>query len=470
MPTPSPALTPSLSLQLKTAQPTLWLNPGLVAEPAGSGEPACAEMQEAEQRLAFFAPLLVKLFPELQPSAGLIESALRPAPALGRILLGRGAGADRVLIKCDHALPVAGSVKARGGIYEVLCFAEQLALEAGLLHRVGNTGLEQSSLRLAEIDARALFGRYRIAVGSTGNLGLSIGIMAARLGFLVTVHMSRDAKAWKKKRLRDAGVAVVEHRGDYAAAVAEGRRQTDADPYGYFVDDENSERLFYGYSVAALRLQRQLQQAGIQVDRDNPLFVYLPCGVGGAPGGISFGLKQLFGDSVHCFFAEPVQAPCMLYALAAGRVLPVSELGLRVATEADGLAVGCASALVAERMSTRLSGVFTVTDEDLLRWVYLLHQHEGIDVEPSATAGFAGPAWLSQSEAGRAYLQQQELGSAMQRAHHIIWTTGGSFVPPTEQADFIARGAAQVAKQPAFSVLRGRSNTGQDRESEHGVG
>lgn len=450
MPNKSP-LDPALLIQLQAAQPILWLNTSLAAEPQGAALFPCAQMLEAEQRLALFAPLLAQLFPELKPSAGLIESALQPAPALGRLLLGQSPAAGRVLLKCDHALPVAGSVKARGGIYEVLCVAEQLACEAGLLPRADNGEPGPGYQRLAQSDARALFGGYRISVGSTGNLGLSIGIMAARLGFEVSVHMSRDAKVWKKKRLRDAGVEVVEHPGDYAAAVAEGRRQAEADPRGYFVDDENSERLFYGYSVAALRLQRQLQQAGIPVDRDHPLFVYLPCGVGGAPGGISYGLKRLFGAHVHCFFAEPVQAPCMLYALAAGRVLPVSELGLSGATAADGLAVGCASALVAERMRTRVSGVFTLTDAELLRWVYLLHQQEGIDVEPSASAGCAGPVWLSQSDAGRAYRQQQGLDPHMERAHHIVWTTGGRFVPEAEQAGFIECGR-QLIVNPNYSI------------------
>jgi D-serine dehydratase len=409
-------------------------------------------MLAAEQRLARFAPLLAQLFPELQRCDGVIESELRRAPKLGRSLLGQHSAANRLLIKCDHALPVAGSVKARGGIYEVLCFAEQLAIEHGLLRGVQGFDTETGTgintdprvncdyLYLAKTKAQALFNRYRIAVGSTGNLGLSIGIIAARLGFKVSVHMSRDAKAWKKKRLRDAGVEVIEHLGDYAIAVAEGRRQSETDPFGYFVDDENSERLFYGYSVAALRLQRQLRDANIPVDRNNPLFVYLPCGVGGAPGGIGYGLKQLFGSNVHCFFAEPVQAPCMLYAIASGRVAPVSELGLNLTTEADGLAVGCASELVATRMRTRLSGIFTVTDDDLFRWVYQLHRSEGIDVEPSATAGFAGPALLTQTDAGRAYLQRHNLEQLMDRAHHIVWTTGGSFVPDSEQAGFIERG------------------------------
>lgn len=443
MPSPT-TLDFKLKQQLQAGQTTLWLNPDLGIRGSETDPSACAQMLDAEQRLQRFAPLLQQLYPELAASGGLIESPLRRIPAMGQQLLGQHAGAERLLLKCDHALPVAGSVKARGGIYEVLFFAEQLARQVGLLpdsqDSEADGRLADGYLGLAGTEAQALFGRYRIAVGSTGNLGLSIGIIAARLGFQVSVHMSRDAKLWKKNRLRDAGVEVVEHRGDYAAAVAEGRRQSDADPYGYFVDDENSEQLFYGYAVAALRLQRQLREAGIAVDRDHPLFVYIPCGVGGAPGGISYGLKGLFGDHVHCFFAEPVQAPCMLYALASGRVKPVSELGIELVTEADGLAVGCASELVAAKMKTLLSGIFTVADDELFRWLYQLHQHEKIDVEPSAAAGFGGPAWLTQSDAGRAYLQQQGLEPMMDRAHHLVWSTGGRFVPAAEQAGFIEHG------------------------------
>jgi D-serine dehydratase len=384
-----------------------------------------ADMQGAQERFTRFAPLLADLFPELAAHQGQIESALTPVPQMQRAL-GLLPEQGRLWVKADHNLPVAGSIKARGGFHEVLEWAESLALQ----HELLPAGSDYRSL--AQPAARTLFARYQVAVGSTGNLGMAIGVMAAALGFKAVVHMSMDAKEWKKERLRKHGVEVVEHTGDYEQAVAQGRELAAGDPLCHFVDDERSPSLFVGYSAAALHLRDQLHAQGVVVDAEHPLLVYIPCGVGGAPSGIAWGLHQLFGEHVHCFFAEPVQSPCFLVQMLAesGSHPSVYDFGLTNQTQADGLAIPRASLLAAQAMYSVLAGVFTVQDQTLFQHLALLHDTEAMRIEPSAAAGFSGPH----------HLRGNTLTCA--GANHVVWTTGGLLVPREQYLRFLQQGNA----------------------------
>lgn len=412
--------------QLSTQTPLFWHNPQRL--PASEGLKrvgfTLADVQDAAERLQRFAPLIADAFPESRARGGIIESDIVGIPAMQQALAQQGHLPGKLWLKKDSHLPISGSIKARGGIYEVLVLAEKLALESGEFSE------QDDYRRLLTPQFRQLLGRYKIAVGSSGNLGLSIGIMGATLGFQVIVHMSSDAREWKKQRLRAHHVTVVEHQNDYSVAVEQGRQTAAEDPYCFFIDDEHSSTLFLGYAVAGLRLPAQLAALGIGVDETHPLCVYLPCGVGGGPGGVAFGLKLAFGDAVRCYFAEPTHSPCMLLGLSTGyhEAISVQDIGLDNHTIADGLAVGRASGFVGRAMASLIDGCYTLSDQRLSDLQRLLDHSESVQLEPSALAGMQGPLWIGKDP------------STLNTTTHLVWATGGSMVPEEEMQRYLALG------------------------------
>ncbi|EJL6977742.1 D-serine ammonia-lyase [Vibrio cholerae] len=412
-----------------------WFNPSITRLEEGLSYVGLGseDIQDASQRLKRFAPYLAKAFPETAKTNGIIESEVVPISEMQSVLEREYDTPiqGRLLLKNESHLPISGSIKARGGIYEVLTHAEKLAIEAGLL-----TESDDYSKLLNE-EFRDFFKRFSIAVGSTGNLGMSIGIMSAKLGFSVSVHMSADARAWKKNRLRALGVNVIEYAQDYGVAVAQGRKEAENDPTCFFIDDENSQTLFLGYSVAGERLKKQFDEKGIVVDAQHPLFVYLPCGVGGGPGGVAFGLKMAFGDNVHCIFAEPTHSPCMMLGVHTGLhdAISVQDIGIDNITAADGLAVGRASGFVGRAMERLLDGYLTISDERMYRLLGQLNEAENIQLEPSALAGMIGPIVVTKSVEYRARMQFDD--TVMGNATHLVWATGGGMVPAEEMDSYL---------------------------------
>ena len=138
---------------LTAGKETVWKNPRYVPFDLVRG--LCdlvvseADIADAEARLARFAPFLERAFPETQANHGLIESPLaeleKMQPALEKAYGGKIPG--RLLLKKDSHLDIAGSVKARGGIYEVLKHAEDLALAAGKPSRTTTPPLPMRTCR-----------------------------------------------------------------------------------------------------------------------------------------------------------------------------------------------------------------------------------------------------------------------------------------------------------------------------------
>lgn len=398
---------------LRRGEPAVWLR-----EQSRPSAITMADVADAQARFRRFEPALRRLSPE-SGWDGRIRSPLidfvpvQPAPL------------HRLLVKADHALPLTGSIKARGGVHELLCQAERIARSEGLL--AGEASYEG----LIASAARDCFSRYEVVVASTGNLGFSIGLVARLFGLKAEVHMSRDAKLWKKERLRNLGVAVVEHECDFNETVERARNACANRARSHFIDDETSGELLLGYATAAHELTEQLDDRGIRIDIERPLFVYLPCGVGGAPGGITFALKHIFGKACVCVFVEPVGAASMFAAMSSGGVTPihVAKLGLKNATFADGLAVPSASPLVLGVVGNMIDAVVAVSDDAMSTWIRRAWHEGGLRLEPAAAAGFA--ALEPFLEAARTASPQSTL-SRWQNAVHVVWTTGGSLLPDHE--------------------------------------
>ena len=135
-----------------------WINPqsGKEADLPFSMD----DIDDAEARLLRFAPYIASAFPETAKTGGIIESKLIPIPKMKESLeksLGEFGG--KLFLKCDSHLPISGSIKARGGIYEVLKLAESIAVKSGLL------SLEDDYSKLTGDEFKKLFSQYSVAVG-----------------------------------------------------------------------------------------------------------------------------------------------------------------------------------------------------------------------------------------------------------------------------------------------------------------
>ncbi len=375
------------------------------------------DIDDAWERLRRFASYVKSAFPETEKTGGIIDSPVESAPEMKKALEAKEniVISGNLYVKRDDSLAVCGSLKARGGIYTVFKYAEDIAIKSGIFKTTDDYAVLNTE------KFKELFSKYKLSVGSTGNLGMSIGLSGSKLGFDVTVYMSKEAKEWKKNKLKNAGVNVIEFEGDYTSALKLAREEAAKDPATYFIDDEGSKELFLGYSAAYKTLLGQLKDNGVIIDDTHPLIVYLPCGVGGGPGGIAFGLKKALGDNVYCYFGEPTQMPCMALAMAEGRSdVSVYDIGLGNGTVADGLACSSPSVLAYEIMKTMLDGCFTVEDGHSIDLSRLLYKTEGIKAEPSSCVAFGGvgkiPGGIKNIE----------------NATHLVWLTGGSLVPEDE--------------------------------------
>jgi threonine dehydratase len=199
-----------------------------------------------------------------------------------------------------------------------------LALEADALGVAGQLVLKLEFLQVTgSFKPRGAFNRLLSAdipkagviAASGGNHGVAVAYAAHRLGVPATIFVPTIAAPAKLKRIRDSGAEVIVSGSNYAEALALSMERAKASG-ALVVHAYDQPEVILGQGTVGLELMAQASKLDT---------VLIAVGGGGLIGGIALALA---GSGVRIIGVEPVLAPTLHDALAAGRPVPVEVAGV----------------------------------------------------------------------------------------------------------------------------------------------
>jgi threonine dehydratase len=212
---------------------------------------------------------------------------------------------------------------------------------------------------------------------SSGNHAQAVALSGKLLGIPATIVMPTDAPTVKLEATRGYGAEVVlydasnEDRQKIAEKLAAERGLTVIPPFDH-------PHILAGQGTAAKEL---IEDAG-------PLDILLvPCGGGGLLSGCSIAAKHL---SPHCrvIGVEPAAGDDGLRAFRSGKLETIKLPD----TIADGARTTSLGKITFALIQKHVDDFLTVTDEELLKWMFFLWERMKIVVEP--TGALAASALL----------------------------------------------------------------------------
>lgn len=236
---------------------------------------------------------------------------------------------------------------------------------------------------------------------SSGNHAQAVALSGRMLGVPATIVMPTDAPPVKLEATRGYGAEVVlydasnEDRAKIAEALAAERGLTVIPPFDH-------PHILAGQGTAAKEL---LEETG-------PLDLLLvPCGGGGLLSGCSIATKQL-SPSCKVIGVEPAAGDDGLRAFRAGKLVSVPL----PQTIADGARTMCLGKLTFSIIQKNVHDFLTVTDEELLKWMFFLWERMKMVVEP--TGALAAAALLQ----GKIDTQGKKVGVVISGGNvDLVW-------------------------------------------------
>jgi len=273
-------------------------------------------------------------------TAARIQPYVRQTPVVGVDVPLSAGGSQPAVLKLEH-LQHAGSFKTRGAF---------------------------ANLLLRDVPAAG------VVAASGGNHGAAVAYAAERLGVPARIYVPTVSSPAKIARIRGYGAELVVEGERYADALAASQAwQAESGALPVHAFDQRETLL----GAASVGMELLAQAADVTT---------ILVAVGG--GGLIGGIAAWCAGRVRVVGVEPVDAPTLTAALAAGR--PVDAPAGSVA--ADSLAPRQVGTLMFPIAQAHVAEVVLVTDADIRRAQATLWDSCRLVVEPGGSAAFAALA------------------------------------------------------------------------------
>ncbi|MEU5409042.1 threonine ammonia-lyase [Nocardia asteroides] len=277
----------------------------------------------------------------IEAAARLLAPVIRRTPTVGSRVLSERVG-TQVLLKCEN-LQRTGSFKPRGAYN-----------------------------RIAHLPAAE---RARgVVAASAGNHAQGVAWSAAELGITSTVFMPVGASLPKLVATRAYGAEV--HQVGDTIDESLSAAQEFADRTGAtLIHPFDHPDIVAGQATVALEILEQIPDVGT---------VVVPTGGGGLLAGVVVALRAL-APHVEVIGVQAAEAAAWPDSLAAGKPVRVP----RMATMADGIAVGLPGAVPFAHVAEHVREIVTVDEDALSKALLLCLERAKLVVEPAGAAGVA---------------------------------------------------------------------------------
>lgn len=282
---------------------------------------------------------------DIQKAASLLEGVIERTPIAHSRALSKMLGSE-VFLKCEN-LQRSGSFKVRGAY-----------------------------VRMAKLtEAERAVG---VVAASAGNHAQGVALAASRLGISARIYMPQGAALPKIAATRDHGAEVILHGNNVDEALAEAKayaEQTGA----VFVHPFDNEDIIAGQGTLGLEILEQVP------DVDT---ILVGVGGGGLLAGLSVAVREKereLGKKIRIIGLQAEHAAAYPPSLAADALVPLKK----VATIADGIAVGRPGQLPFAIIKNLVNDVHTVSEDEIARALIFLMERNKLVVEPAGSVSVA---------------------------------------------------------------------------------